>query len=250
MMGDPQLWCAGVAALAVLLVLLRQLPAWRVIAARLWCSRRIPGPPPAHWLLGHLPVLLSRPGESFRLFGEWDKAHGPVWTVRFMWNAVSRRFPLTQQPLGSRSAAPLLQGPQAARRTAPPLLAHSKAASAWLALPSRCEPCRGEVTTKRVASAQLMRPSQQRGGASTAPMLPLSRVRRWWWCLTQTCLARCCGLGRATWRNTWWAGDTPRHGICLRHLMALTTCLDRVAHSSLLVLLCHNSICRVRAWPW
>ncbi|KIY99832.1 cytochrome P450 [Monoraphidium neglectum] len=62
--------------------------AWRVIAARLWCSRRIPGPPPAHWLLGHLPVLLSRPGESFRLFGEWDKAHGPVWTVRFMWNAV------------------------------------------------------------------------------------------------------------------------------------------------------------------
>lgn len=80
---------AAVAALALLL-LLREALKWHTIVRRLLCARGLPGPPVPHWLLGHTPDLLARSGRTFRLFEEWDRAYGPVYTIRFLWNALVR----------------------------------------------------------------------------------------------------------------------------------------------------------------
>ena len=80
------------AAVAALLVVAWFLIEWRVVFARLWAARRLPGPPtPPGWtgfFLGHTPIILAHPGKFYLLLDEYAKTYGGVYVIRFLWSAV------------------------------------------------------------------------------------------------------------------------------------------------------------------
>lgn len=87
-----------------------------LVGRRLVATRDIPEPAGGHWLLGHIPQLLSRYGplSSFRCFEEWARTLGPLYRVRFFWRPVLVvTDPELYQPL-------LRHGPSKLQKHTPP----------------------------------------------------------------------------------------------------------------------------------
>ncbi|KAI8477169.1 MAG: cytochrome P450 [Monoraphidium minutum] len=86
--GLAPAWPPAAAWLLLAAALVWEASKWRVTLARLLCSRRMPGPPAPSFALGHIPTLLGARGRTFELFHGWARAYGPVYSMRFLWNAV------------------------------------------------------------------------------------------------------------------------------------------------------------------
>ncbi|KAF8072732.1 Cyp3a9 [Scenedesmus sp. PABB004] len=107
------LGAAGAALAAALCWLLVQQLQPSSVLSRRWATRGVPEPG-GHWLLGHLLVLLERPGCSYLLFQQWARDLGPVYRIRFLLRPVLVvTAPALYQPL-------LRPGPHKLHKHLPP----------------------------------------------------------------------------------------------------------------------------------